>query len=452
MSSLEQLMLDDKDFTITNTMYGGLLSSVSIPNMIMPFLGGALLDRSGTTHIGVLGFLICMAFGQIIFTLAMQYQCFWMAILGRIVFGIGEGSVVVGSRVIVSHWFEHTELTFAMGATVAIANISKMLAKSTVAPVALYFNSYVFGFWYSVLTCMISVVAGCVVIRYTRQLKKVIKRQIILGQPIGAEFEWLEKCIRRKLARKRLGTAASRRKPKYDQLKRFSMVFWLVALLHVVFINVFHLFQNVSSSFLYQRYDYTVVRAGVVSSFSHSIVVLAPVIGLGIDRFGYRMPLVVMAAVMSIVSYLLLIYTSVAPIVSMLLISFCLSFTPTALMASIPLSVPSSCFGMAFGIVEVTDAVGAAVGNLLIGYLRDQSGNYDSDMNLLLGMAIFSLFNAIFLWVYDETHDKSLHEHVSLRVRLTSVDDEDTCADIGGELGDSSEPDEFIAENTSHLV
>ena len=72
----------------------------------------------------------------------------------------------------------------------------------------------------------------------------------------------------------------------------------------------------------------------------------------------------------------------------MLLISL---FTPTALMASIPLSVSSDAFGVAFGVIEITDALGSASGNLLIGFLRDVTGNYDADMHFLLGLACLSL-------------------------------------------------------------
>ena len=165
-------MLDDIHFPMNNIMYGGLISAVSLPNLIIPLFGGSLLDTRG--HDAVMFFLLCTVVGQTIFTVAMMQHSYWLALSGRFLFGIGEGSVIVGTRCIVAHWFEKHELTFAMGATVAMANVSKMMAKATVAPVALYFHNYIIAFWYSVLVCLFSVGTGLVVLSSTRHGHKSV--------------------------------------------------------------------------------------------------------------------------------------------------------------------------------------------------------------------------------------------------------------------------------------
>lgn len=219
MSSLEPMLLRDESFVMDNVMYGGLVSAVSLPNIIMPFLGGKQLDKQG--HFGLMRFLVCMVIGQVVFTIAMCMKSYRFACVGRVLFGIGEGSVVVGSRVIVSHWFEKHELSFAMGATVAVANVSKMMAKATVAPVAIYFGGYIYAFWYSTVVCVFSLLMGCVVLKSTGKLRKIISKKIQHGEVVSPEFEWMERPIRNKLSRNTSRVSL----PKWTELKQMVRFF-----------------------------------------------------------------------------------------------------------------------------------------------------------------------------------------------------------------------------------
>lgn len=428
MSSLEQLMLDDPDFPITNTMYGALISAVSVPNMFLPLFGGRLLDKSG--HKSIIFFLAWICVGQAIFALGMQFKLYWLALFGRVFFGVGEGSVVVGARVFIAYWFRNRELTFAMGVGVAVTNVSKMLAKSTVAPIALHFGGYVSALWYGVFICLACVLVGVVVCRYTARLKAVVKERVNAGEPLDPELHWLKDYADTKRRSKVLRDRQQRHHHKGEEevscesVQQFSRMFWVIAVLHVMFINVFHLFQNVSSSFLYQRYGYSIVKSGIVSSISHSFVVFAPLIGLCIDQFGGRMLLIIVSSMLSILAYALMIFTDVDPVVSMVLISICLSFTPTILIAAVAKSVGRKSFGAAFGIVEITDAIGASVGNIIIGFLRDETGSYDADMWLLLGMAVVTFFLSIVLLFEDRNTGWSLSAPSS-RSRALSMDDDE---------------------------
>ncbi|KAF1330130.1 Major facilitator superfamily, partial [Globisporangium splendens] len=427
MSSLEQLMLDDPTFPISNTMYGALISAVSVPNMFIPLFGGHLLDKSG--HRSIIFFLIWICVGQAIFAIGMELKLFWLALFGRVFFGVGEGSVVVGARVFIAYWFRNRELTFAMGVGVAVTNISKMLAKATVAPVAIHFGGYVQALWYGVLICLVSVVIGIIVVRYTTLLKRIVKERVESDEPLDPELHWLkdyaEQKRRKKIIKARMAHLSNNpHEVSCESVQQFSRMFWTIAVLHVMFINVFHLFQNVSSSFLYQRYGYSIVKSGVVSSISHSCVVFAPFIGLFIDQFGGRMFLIIVSSMISILAYALMIFTDTDPIVSMVLISICLSFTPTILIAAVAKSVSRKNFGAAFGIVEITDAIGASVGNIIIGYLRDETGSYDADMYLLLGMAVVTFLLSLVL-IYEDRKTGWTLSAPSTKTRALSMDDDE---------------------------
>eukprot|EP00808_Paulinella_micropora_P020470 g94.t1 len=315
LSSLEQLMLDDPAFPINNIKYGVMVSAVTIPSIIIPFFGGLLMDKRGDSSI--LFFLVCTCVGQVGFTMAMQRHQFWLAILGRMLFGLGEGSVLVGTRVIVANFFDSDEIVFAMATTVAITSIAKVLAKSTVAPIAVAFGGIGYALWYSVFMCFISILVAVFVINCTRKLPKTKRQAHFRREDICSEFTHL------------------------------STVFWLLATMHVVFVNVFHPFQQVASSYLHQNYGFSIIKSGYVSSVSSG---LTP--GRGCARFHRR----------------------------------------------IPLSVAPPFWGVAFGCMEVMDSATASTANIVIGFLRDKTGSYDIDMYLLCSLAILSLFLTLKLY------------------------------------------------------
>ncbi len=118
------------------------------------------------------------------------------AIIGRVVLGLGEGSVVVAQRAVISHVFKaKSQVTFAVGVSVAMACLAKTLSRATVVPAANFLGGYIGGLWYTVVVCLLSTLAGVVFIilsderedpferRRTRN-KSVSFAESILGSPL----------------------------------------------------------------------------------------------------------------------------------------------------------------------------------------------------------------------------------------------------------------------------
>lgn len=447
-SALEQLILDDPDFPVSNTMYGALVSAISIPNMLIPLIGGNMLDKYGDRSI--IFFLVWTTLGQMFFTIAMEMHSFWFALFGRLFFGIGEGSVIVASRVLIAVWFQEEELTFAMGTSVAITNVAKMLAKASMAPVALYFGGYDYALWYSTIICVICVFIGVAVGYFTKRMKSFIAYHKESG--MTTDMPWLENCTNARPSKK-----IKKMKKMHQEfadlskvsLKEFSCLFWLVVILHVVFVNTFHLFQNISSSYFYQMRGLSLVDAGYVSSLSHTFVIFAPVLGLFVDCFGGSLIIILGSSFLSIIAYLILMYSSVSPIVPMILFSLCLCLTPTIQMASIPLTVSSKRLGLAFGISEVLEAIGSTSGNLVVGVIRDNTGDYSAVVYFLFGMAIASFLLSVALTYEDYRQGWPIrNKNCQKKRRAISYDDQSSAADVqlsflpSGESSSSSDDHE----------
>ncbi|GMH89339.1 hypothetical protein TrST_g962 [Triparma strigata] len=190
-------------------------------------------------------------------------------------------------------------------------------------------------------------------------------------------------------------------------LSSLTLPFWLLSVLHMLFLLVFHLFPNISGHFLASRWSMSPSEAGYVSSLLSAFVVVgAPLTGFIIDKTGGQLYVCLMAGAVSLFAYYMLTYTLTDPVVPILLLSLAESCVPTILMALIPLSVDKSSYGFAFGIAEIFDAVGSIGGNILMGYIRDSTQTYRECMIFIIVLNVICMILVVILIVRDEKTEK----------------------------------------------
>jgi len=69
-----------------------LYSIYSFPNVVLPLIGGYLVDFIGVRMcIFIFSCFVCG--GQVIFAIGVSASSYWMALLGRAVFGVGGESL-----------------------------------------------------------------------------------------------------------------------------------------------------------------------------------------------------------------------------------------------------------------------------------------------------------------------------------------------------------------------
>ena len=115
----DQLKLDNTRFSLFYTVY-------SLPNMILPLLGGILLDSIGV-RMGLIFFCAVLTIGQMIFMLGGYQQSYNEMIAGRVVFGLGGESMQVAQSSIISVWFKGKEMAFALGLNLSIARLGSVI-------------------------------------------------------------------------------------------------------------------------------------------------------------------------------------------------------------------------------------------------------------------------------------------------------------------------------------
>lgn len=85
----------EKSFKVDPHTFGLLYTLYGAPNTIIPFVGGALLDRFGARKM-LLSFTILVVIGQAICTAGGYYNSFNLMLVGRAIFGLGAESMYVG--------------------------------------------------------------------------------------------------------------------------------------------------------------------------------------------------------------------------------------------------------------------------------------------------------------------------------------------------------------------
>ncbi|KAI1318110.1 hypothetical protein EDD11_007162 [Mortierella claussenii] len=81
-----------------------LYSVYSLPNTVLPFLFGSLVDTLGPQRV-LLMLSSCVCIGQTIFSIGVQTRQVWMMLLGRAIFGIGGESCGVAQASITTMYF-----------------------------------------------------------------------------------------------------------------------------------------------------------------------------------------------------------------------------------------------------------------------------------------------------------------------------------------------------------
>lgn len=96
-----------------------LYSVYSIPNVIFPLIGGYLVDKIGVRLCTfIFAFIVCI--GHSIFSLGITLQSYTIAVIGRVISGIGGENIIVAQSALISKWFKGKEMSLALGIDISL--------------------------------------------------------------------------------------------------------------------------------------------------------------------------------------------------------------------------------------------------------------------------------------------------------------------------------------------
>ena len=357
-------------------------------------IAGIILDKMGVRFTGTLSASL-MVIGAVVKYIGISdwFQatafCGWldswwvampgsakMAALGFMVFGCGCEMAGTTVSKAIAKWFKGKEMALAMGLEMAIARlgvfavmwlspaVSEMFNNSVVAPVAF-------------CTCLLLV--GLINFIVFSVMDTRLDRQLVAA---GEATE--EKSPEDEFHIKDLGKIFS------------SKMFWLVALLCVLYYSAIFPFQRYAPNFLEVTLGVdSATAAQLFSCFPILAMCLTPLLGIFLDHKGKGASMLMIGAVIMIVCHLSFAFLlPVFPykwfaVLLIVILGVSFSLVPAALWPSVPKIIDEKILGSAYCLIFWVQNIGLCLVPLLIGVVLNATGGY------LVPMIIFSSFGVL---------------------------------------------------------
>ena len=391
-----------------SSTFGTYAASEYFLNVFCLFLifAGIILDKMGIRFTGLLSASL-MVIGAIIKFYAMSdmfvgtgleawLNSWWVALpasaklacLGFMIFGCGCEMAGTTVSKAIAKWFKGKEMAMAMGLEMSIARLG-VFAAMWLSP--LVFNS--FG-----QNVSAPVAFGAVL--------------LIIGLIVYFVFVVLDRKFDKQLeAAGELTKEANDEEFKFSDLGKIftSKMFWLVALLCVLYYSAIFPFQRYAPDFLDKTLNID-NGAQLFSCFPILAMVLTPVLGAFIDRKGKAASMLMVGSLIMIAchlsfAFLLPMFPSkvfAVAIIAILGVSF--SLVPAALWPSVPKIIDERILGSAYCVIFWIQNWGLLLVPVVIGKVLDATGGYT------LPMVIFSSFGVLALifglWLKREDKKK----------------------------------------------
>ncbi|KAI9487306.1 MAG: major facilitator superfamily domain-containing protein [Benjaminiella poitrasii] len=373
-----------KEFNISNSQYGIIQSSVSIVNTVLPLIGGIFIDAFGTIPGSILTTVLITS-GNILVAVSTSSANLFMMILGRILYGIGSGTVVIVQETILSQWFQGRSLAAVIALMLTVSRLSSFLAQATVVPIARWSGWYGYGFWFSAMLCVFSLFVNLI--------------YIILLKNVTTARE-------QKHCRVQHNVIKRKKSFSWSKLMYLPHSYWLIASMEFLLGGGWGCFLHINSELVKFRFGYEDDKAAAVASVSQVLpIFIMPFLGFFVDKHGKRTWMMIGSGLTFLISILLLEYTSLHPILGMISFSISLALGPVSLVSSIPVILPLSLVGTGMGLVKSGTNIGASLFDIVTGLLqdRDPQKGYTGVMLFFIGIGILAILSGIVLSILDRT-------------------------------------------------
>ncbi len=110
--------------------YFNLMYSVySLPNVILPYVGGILIRKLGN-NLMFLIFALLITLGQFLFAYGCDAKSISLMLVGRVIFGLGGECIGVSLTGIIVKWFVKSEIGLPLGLSISIGRLGSVINAS----------------------------------------------------------------------------------------------------------------------------------------------------------------------------------------------------------------------------------------------------------------------------------------------------------------------------------
>lgn len=372
MAPLKSML--DPQLGWNSTAYGTYRSSEYILNVCgFLIIAGFILDKTGIRFTGVLSASL-MLIGAVIKLYGISWMAgsgleswlnsWWgsmpasakMASLGFMIFGCGCEMAGTTVSKAIAKWFKGKEMALAMGLEMAIARVGVFAIFSISPWIADSFGS------------VVAPVAFCTVL-------------LLIGLITYTVFTFMDTKLDKQLGKEKTDGETSDEEFKASDIKAIfsSHIFWVVALLCVLYYSAIFPFQAYGAEMLQCNIGDISAQeaANIFRWFPIGAAVVTIFLGNFLDRHGKGATMLIYGAILLIACHM--IFAFLLPATHSKVLAYCtivvlgISFAlvPAALWPSVPKIIEEKVLGSAYCLIFWVQNIGLCLVPLLIGYVLD---------------------------------------------------------------------------------
>ncbi len=361
---LANIMIQVTD--INALQYNAIFSAYGWPDVIMPILGGVIVDRGIGIKLGFLLFTVIAIVGQGIFAAGGYLGIFWVMVLGRIVYGCGMGtlsSLVTTTQV----------LLFKTNSVLSIAICASFLRLG--AGLALLLSHRIYRCFGFLLTPnhQLGVTLGVGLVL----MIGVLVCDILLIM--------LDVKVKRLVIKPRLNKAMT-------SLWNFPLSYWYLVLISSLFFAVIFSLVGNGQLFFISKYGLDISEASLLNSLNYvATVFVSPFLGVSIRYFKRNSVWIMFGGVFGIISHILFMGSSdnvPSAYIAAVLVSLSYTFVISSIWPLIGETVKPHQLTTAYGIAISASSFFYTILSVAEGKLIDD-----------FGFLFYEVTNLQFLWI-----------------------------------------------------
>lgn len=326
---------------LSQSRIGMLNAALGLPNIPLSLVGGLLIDRFGASRVAVGTAAFC--FVGAVFTAIGEP--FGLMVLGRLLFGIGQETLLIALLAGVAGWFHASRAALAMSLLFSLARVGSYMAD--ISPIwarSLYAAGWQPPLWLAAGLTGISLLGAL-----------AYRRLDLRHRPAGAQ--------------------ARDRSARMLDFGGFDRSYWYILALNVLFASVFFPFRSTFAIVYFQdAKGLSLAEAGLVNSWVFFTAIFAtPLFGLIADRLGHRAMMLTLGAGLMPLTFATLGATHWSLWLSTAMMGLSFSVVPAVIWPATAMLVEPRRLGTAYGLINVLQSLGLTVCNLAAGWLNDAS-------------------------------------------------------------------------------
>ena len=381
-------------------------------------IAGMILDKMGIRFTGVLSASVMVIGASIkLYAISDMFQgtafdqwlgSWWtvmpgsakLAALGFMIFGCGCEMAGITVSKTLAKWFEGKEMALAMGLEMALARVGVF---------AIFSISPVLATWMGSEPTVVTPVAFCTVL-------------LLIGLICYIVFTFMDTKLDKELKadkEKITGDDTAEEEFKFSDVGRIlsSQLFWIIALLCVLYYSAIFPFQRYATNMLQCNLQMTPEQAAdIFRWFPIGAAALTPILGMYLDHKGKGATMLIWGAILMICCHL--VFALVLPaypqawvaFTAIIILGVSFSLVPAALWPSVPKVMEKRYLGSAYSLIFWVQNIGLALFPILIGKVLDASNpgvtdplarNYTVPMLLFASLGVLALIFGIWLRILD---------------------------------------------------